>query len=107
MTTFLSIFIVAVLSENYVLSKFLGICSFLGVSKKLDTALGMSYAVIFVSYWQLRLLIDSHVYPCAKRLAYLQTLLFILVIAALVQLVEIVLKKYIPGFTRLSEYTCR
>ncbi len=98
MTTFLSIFIVAVLSENYVLSKFLGICSFLGVSKKLDTALGMSYAVIFVIVLATAVTYPIHMYILVPNgLAYLQTLLFILVIAALVQLVEIVLKKYIPG----------
>lgn len=94
----ISIFIVAVLSENYVLSKFLGICSFLGVSKKLDTALGMSFAVIFVTVLATAVTYPIHMYVLVPNgLEYLQTLLFILVIAALVQLVEIVLKKYIPG----------
>lgn len=98
MTTLISIFIVAVLTENYVLSKFLGICSFLGVSKKLDTALGMSYAVIFVTVLATAVTYPIHMYILVPNgLEYLQTLLFILVIAALVQLVEIVLKKYIPG----------
>jgi electron transport complex protein RnfA len=94
----ISIFIVAVLSENYVLSKFLGICSFLGVSKKLDTALGMSYAVTFVIVLATAVTYPIHMYVLVPNgLEYLQTLLFILVIAALVQLVEIVLKKYFPA----------
>ena len=84
--------------NNYVLSRFLGICPFLGVSKKLDSATGMSLAVIFVMLiatavtWpiQMYLLVPNH-------LEYLQTIVFILVIAALVQLVEIVLKRYIPA----------
>lgn len=87
----------AILTENFVLCKFLGICPFLGVSKKVDTALGMSVAVIFV------MLISTAVtYPINNILVkfdleYLQTIVFILVIAALVQLVEIVLKKYIKS----------
>lgn len=86
----------AILTENYILSKFLGICPFLGVSKKTDTAVGMSAAVIFVM-----LLSEAVSYPLNLLLVnngfeYLQTLVFILVIAALVQLVEIVLKKYMP-----------
>ena len=94
----ISIFIVSVLSENYVLSKFLGICSFLGVSKKLDTALGMSYAVTFVIVLATAVTYPIHMYVLVPNgLEYLQTLLFILVIAALVQLVEIVLKKYFPA----------
>ena len=94
---FLSILITAILTENFLLSKFLGICPFLGVSKKLSTASGMSLAVIFVM-----LLATAVTYPINTLLvnndmAYLQTIVFILVIAALVQLVEIVLKKYIPS----------
>ncbi len=94
---FLSILITAILTENFLLSKFLGICPFLGVSKKLSTASGMSLAVIFVM-----LLATAATYPINTLLekhdmAYLQTIVFILVIAALVQLVEIVLKKYIPA----------
>ncbi len=94
---FLSILITAILTENFLLSKFLGICPFLGVSKKLSTASGMSLAVIFVM-----LLATAVTYPINTLLenndmAYLQTIVFILVIAALVQLVEIVLKKYIPA----------
>ena len=87
----------AVLVNNYVLSQFLGICPFLGVSKDLKNATGMSVAVIFVMLlatavtWPIQTyLLDSN------GLGYLQTIVFILVIAALVQLVEIVLKKYMP-----------
>ena len=92
-----AVFLAAILTENYVLSKFLGICPFLGVSKKLNTAVGMSAAVIFVMAlatavtYPINLLLES------KNLGYLQTIVFILVIAALVQLVEIILKKYIPA----------
>ncbi len=95
---FLAILITAILTENFLLSKFLGICPFLGVSKKLNTATGMSMAVIFVM-----LLATAVTYPInkyilvANKMEYLQTIVFILVIAALVQLVEIVLKKYIPA----------
>lgn len=88
----------AVFVNNYVLQKFLGICPFLGVSKKLDQASGMSIAVIFVM-----LLATAVTWPIQyyllnpNGLGYLQTIVFILVIAALVQLVEIILKKYIPS----------
>lgn len=94
----IGIIMTAVLVNNYVLSQFLGICPFLGVSKKLDQAAGMSIAVIFVM-----VLATAVTYPIQyfvlnpNGLGYLQTIVFILVIAALVQLVEIVLKKYIPG----------
>ena len=91
----------AVLVNNYVLSQFLGICPFLGVSKDLHNATGMSVAVIFVMLlatavtWPIQTyLLDSN------GLGYLQTIVFILVIAALVQLVEIVLKKYMPPLYR-------
>ena len=95
---FFSIVLTAVFIENYVLQQFLGICPFLGVSKKLDSAFGMSLAVIFVM-----LLATAVTYPIqhfildARGLGYMQTIVFILVIAALVQLVEIVLKKYVPA----------
>ena len=94
----LAIVMAAVLVNNYVLAQFLGICPFLGVSKKLDQAAGMSVAVIFVM-----LLATAVTYPTQffvlnpNGLGYLQTIVFILVIAALVQLVEIILKKYIPA----------
>ena len=98
MTKFIIILLSAVFINNYVLSKFLGICPFLGVSKKLSSAVGMSLAVIFVMLiatavtWPIqKYLLDP------KNLGYLQTIVFILVIAALVQLVEIVLKRYVPS----------
>jgi electron transport complex protein RnfA len=96
----------AVLVNNYVLRQFLGICPFLGVSKELGSATGMSIAVIFVMLiatavtWpiQMFLLVPS-------GMGYLQTIVFILVIAALVQLVEIALKKYLPSlYSALGVY---
>lgn len=87
----------AILVDNFVLTKFLGVCPFLGVSKNLKTAMGMSMAVIFVMIlataitWPVYYLL---LWP--NDLGYLQTVLFILVIAALVQLIEIFLKKAVP-----------
>ncbi len=98
MKELIAIVMAAILVNNYVLSQFLGICPFLGVSKKLDQAAGMSVAVIFVM-----MLATAVTYPIQffvlnpNGLGYLQTIVFILVIAALVQLVEIILKKYIPA----------
>mgnify|MGYP001055530306 FL=1 len=98
MKELIAIVMAAILVNNYVLAQFLGICPFLGVSKKLDQAAGMSVAVIFVM-----LLATAVTYPIQffvlnpNGLGYLQTIVFILVIAALVQLVEIILKKYIPA----------
>lgn len=92
------IFMTAVLTENFILCKFLGICPFLGVSKKLNTALGMSVAVIFVMALATAVTYPINAYVLVpNNLAYLQTIAFILVIAALVQFVEIVLKKFIPS----------
>jgi len=100
-TKLVIILLSAVFINNYVLSRFLGICPFLGVSKKLKPAVGMSVAVIFVmlmataATWPIQTyLLNPH------HLGYLQTIVFILVIAALVQLVEIVLKRYIPSLHR-------
>jgi electron transport complex protein RnfA len=91
----------AVLVNNFVLSKFLGICPFLGVSRKLDTAMGMAGAVIFVM--TLASLVTSliDIYLLSKTfdglsIKFLDTLIFILVIAGLVQLVEIILQKLLP-----------
>jgi electron transport complex protein RnfA len=91
------IFISAVFVNNIVLSQFLGICPFLGVSKKISTALGMGAAVTFVmtlativTYLLQQLLVKY-------ELEFLQTILFILVIAALVQMIEIILKKISPS----------
>ncbi|MBR2724878.1 MAG: RnfABCDGE type electron transport complex subunit A [Ruminococcus sp.] len=93
----ISVFLIAILTENYVLSKFLGICPFLGVSKKVNTALGMSAAVTFVMVLATAVTYPIYMYLLVPAdLAYLETIVFILVIAGLVQLVEIVLKKYIP-----------
>lgn len=92
------ILLTSVLVNNYVLSKFLGICPFLGVSKKIDQATGMGLSVIFVmlmataATWPIQYFILEPL-----KLGYMQTIVFILVIAALVQLVEMILKKYIPG----------
>ncbi|MBR5441996.1 MAG: RnfABCDGE type electron transport complex subunit A [Clostridia bacterium] len=88
----------SVLVNNYVLNKFLGICPFLGVSKKLNQAVGMGISVIFVM-----LVASAVTWPIQKYvleglgLEYTQTIVFILVIAALVQFIEIVLKKFIPS----------
>ena len=98
MKIMISILLTGILTENFILAKFLGICPFLGVSKKLNTAVGMSAAGIFVM-----LLATAVTYPINAKLLvpndleYLQTIVFILVIAALVQLVEIILKKYMPA----------
>ena len=97
MTTMLVILLTAILTENFVLTKFLGICPFLGVSKKLNTAVGMSVAVIFVMALSVAVCYPINTYLEKKDLAFLQTIIFILVIAALVQLVEIILKKYVKS----------
>ena len=96
-TGLLSIFLAAILTNNYILSKFRGICPFLGVSKKLDTAVSMSAAVIVVMVvatavtWPIQtLLLDP------LGLGYLQTIVFILIIAALVQFIETFMKKNMP-----------
>ena len=93
----LSILLTAILTQNFVLSQFLGICPFLGVSKKLNTAVGMSAAVIFVMALSTEVTYPINQLLVRCDLAYLQTIVFILVIAALVQFVEIVLKKYMPA----------
>lgn len=96
--SYILIFISAVFVNNIVLSQFLGICPFLGVSKKIETALGMSGAVAFVmtiatiiTYTIQKSILDPF------EIGYLQTITYILVIAALVQLVEIILKKISPA----------
>lgn len=101
MDTFKSLIIIlmsSVLVNNYVLNRFLGICPFLGVSKKLNQAVGMGFSVIFVMVvatavtWPIQyFLLDSY------GLGYMQTIVFILVIAALVQFIEMALKKFIPS----------
>ena len=99
-----SIFFTMILVDNYVLAKFLGICPFLGVSKKLDSAVGMSLAVTFVmvmataATWPIFkfILAPEWAEGTSRDLSYLQTIVFILIIAILVQLLENILKKYIP-----------
>lgn len=97
MKELLVIMMTVILTNNFVLSKFLGICPFLGVSKKLDSSVGMGIAVTFVmvlataATWPIQtFILDKY------GIGYLQTIVFILVIASLVQLVEMTLKKYMP-----------
>lgn len=95
---YIIVFITAIFVNNVVLSQILGICPFLGVSKKVDTALGMSAAVAFVLVLAtlVTFLLQKYVLD-PNDLGYLQTIAFILVIAALVQIVEIILKKVSPA----------
>lgn len=96
--TVIAIILAGILTDNYVLSKFLGICPFLGVSKKLETAMGMSAAVIFVMVLSTAVTYPIQIFVLEQfGLEYLQTVVFILIIAALVQLIEITLKKYAPA----------
>lgn len=98
MGSYLLIIVGAVLVNNFVLTRFLGICPFLGVSKKLPTALGMCGAVIFVMTgatmvtWVLQ-----HLVLAPLGIGYLQTIAFILVIASFVQLVDIAMKRFSPS----------
>ena len=95
------ILMAGVLVNNYVLQQFLGICPFLGVSKKFDQASGMGIAVTFVMLCATAVTWPIYSYALVPlKLEYLQTIVFILVIAALVQFVEIVLKKFIPALHR-------
>ncbi len=93
----LGILLSAILTENFILVKFYGICPFMGVSKKIDTALGMGMAVTFVmalasaACWAANLALE------ALGLQYMQTVVFILVIASIVQIVEMFLKKSVPA----------
>ncbi len=94
----LLLMLTAVLVENYIFSQFLGICPFLGVSEKPDTALGMGFAVMFVmtlssaATWLI-----YHLVLVPLNLAYLETIAFILIIASLVQIIEMFLRKFIPA----------
>ena len=104
-TNLLSITLGAILVNNFIFSQFLGCCPFLGVSKKVDTAVGMGIAVTFVMglasavCWVINeyLLINPAIYGDGPNLAFMQTIAFILVIAALVQFVEMFLKKNVPS----------
>lgn len=95
--SYFTILVSIILVNNYVLAQFLGICPFLGVSKKLDSAVGMGVAVIFVmvlataATWPIMTVLND------LGIGYLQTIVFILIIAALVQFVEMALKKFIPS----------
>ena len=100
MVNLIIIFMSIVLVNNFLLSQFLGICSFLGVSNKMDSAVGMSGAVIFVM-----VLAELVTWPIQQVLnkfdiGYLQTVVFILVIAALVQFVEMFMKKFMPALQK-------
>ena len=96
-TKLLSISLGAILVNNFILVQFLGICPFMGVSKKMDTAMGMGFAVIFVMGLASALCYPVNVLLMKLDLEYMQTVAFILVIAALVQFVEMFLKKSMPS----------
>nr|WP_290427120.1 electron transport complex protein RnfA [Coprobacter tertius] len=97
MITYISIFITAIFVNNIVLAQFLGICPFLGVSKRVNTAIGMGAAVAFVMTLSTIVTYLLQIYLLeAAHLEFLQTIVFILVIAALVQMVEIIMKKVSP-----------
>ena len=96
--TFATIFFSMILVNNYVLVQFLGICPFLGVSKKLDSSVGMGLAVIVVMVIATAVTFPLQIFLLdAFNLGYMQTIIFILVIAVLVQLIEITLKRYVPA----------
>ena len=96
--TLVGILVAAILSENFILVKFYGICPFMGVSKKIDTALGMGMAVTFVmALASAATYAVYHLMLVPLNLQYMQTVAFILVIAALVQVVEMFLKKFVPA----------
>ena len=101
MKEYLIILVSAILVNNFVLAKFLGICPFLGVSKKFDSAIGMSIAVTFVMCMATALTWPIYTFFLAPYgLEYLRTVAFILIIALFVQLIEIVLKRFIPSLYR-------
>ena len=95
--SYLYLIIGAIFVNNFILTQFLGICPFLGVSKKTDSALGMGVAVIFVMGVASIITYAVNLLLIKWNVEYIQTIAFILVIAALVQLVEIVLKRYVPA----------
>lgn len=107
MSTFFVILIGSVFVNNFVLSQFLGICPFIGVSKKTETALGMGFAVIFVMAIAsvFTYIVNQYVLIPLGLANYMQTIAFILIIAALVQSVEIVIKKFSPSlYSALGVY---
>ena len=93
----IGILIAALLSQNFILVKFYGICPFMGVSKKIDTAFGMGMAVTFVMALASAACFGVNLLLMALDLAYMQTVVFILVIASIVQFVEMFLKKAVPA----------
>ena len=95
-TTLLAISLGAILTNNFIFAQFLGICPFLGVSKKIDTAVGMGAAVTFVMGLASAVCFGVNKILVSAGLGYMQTVAFILVIASLVQFVEMFLKKFIP-----------
>ena len=97
MEAIFGIIIAALLSENFILVKFYGICPFMGVSKKIDTALGMGMAVTFVMALASAACYAINLLLVTLKLEYMQTVAFILVIATLVQVVEMFLKKFVPA----------
>ncbi len=97
MQAILGIILSAILSENFILVKFYGICPFMGVSKKIDTALGMGMAVTFVMAIASAACYAVNMLLVKLGLDYMQTVAFILVIAAIVQVVEMFLKKSVPA----------
>ena len=104
-TSIASILLAAILTNNMVLSKFLGICPFLGVSKKTDTAISMSIAVTLVMVVSTAVTWPIYHFILSPNYTYLETIVFILVIAAIVQFIEIVLKRYIkPIYNALGIY---
>lgn len=104
-TAIVSILLAGILTNNMVLSKFLGICPFLGVSKKVNTAFSMSIAVTLVMVIATAVTWPIYTYLLCPNFTYLQTVVFILVIAAIVQLIEVFLKKYIkPIYNALGIY---
>lgn len=104
-TMIVSIILAGILTNNMILSKFLGICPFLGVSKKVGTAFSMSVAVIFVMVIATAVTYPIYYFLLRGNLEYLETIVFILVIAAIVQFIEIFLKKFIkPIYNALGIY---
>ena len=97
MQVLLGILLSAILTENFILVKFYGICPFMGVSKKIDTALGMGMAVTFVMALASAACYAVNLVLVALGLQYMQTVVFILVIASIVQVVEMFLKKAVPA----------
>ena len=97
MEAILGIIIAAILSQNFILVKFYGICPFMGVSKKIDTAIGMGMAVTFVMAIASAACFAVNLLLLKLNLAYMQTVAFILVIASIVQFVEMALKKFVPA----------